>query len=45
MRGKVILKVNTNIVNRLIIAVEIIVIIGNFILGLNKIWGLLNKIK
>lgn len=36
-----VLKVNTNIVNRLIIAVEIIVIIGNFILGLNKIWELL----
>lgn len=42
------MKVNTNKVNKLIIAVEIIVIIGNFILGFNKILELLivrNKIK
>lgn len=32
---------NTNIVNKLIVVVEIIVIIGNFILGFNKILELL----
>jgi hypothetical protein len=41
MRGREVLKVNTNIVNKLIVVVEIIVIIGNFILGFNKILELL----
>lgn len=47
MRGRAVLKVNTNIVNRFIVAFEIIVAIGNNILGLNKIGELLivrNKI-
>lgn len=44
MRGREVLKVNTNIVNKLIIAVEIIAIIGNLILGFNKILGLLKVI-
>lgn len=41
MRGREALKVNTNIVNKIIVVVEIIVIIGNFILGFNKILELL----
>lgn len=41
MSGREVLKVNTNIVNKLIVVVEIIVIIGNFILGFNKILELL----
>lgn len=32
---------NTNIVNKLIIVIEIIVIIGNLILGFNKLFMLL----
>ena len=45
MKGRGVSKVNTNIANRLMIAVEIIVIIGNFILGLNKIWKLLSDLR
>lgn len=41
MRGREVLKINTNVVNKLIIAVEIIVIIGNLILGFNRIFELL----
>lgn len=41
MREREVLTVNTNIVNKLIVVVEIIVIIGNFILGFNKILELL----
>lgn len=41
MREREVLTVNTNIVNKLIIAVEIIVIIGNLILGFHKLFMLL----
>lgn len=39
------MKINANITKRIILAVEIVVIIGNFILGVNRIFDLLTVRK